>query len=169
MTLKVVIIPVPDVERAAKFYASLGWRQDVTPPGSRLFQFTPGAGASMLTFRILSVTLQPVRGAVELAAARIPGSGNFTRNSLRVLRVSSARMERIVHWVISSRHYGNGRRLIHCLVLLASLVGGRRPLCSGGRPPDAVLRMRPESVVPRLDDVTSTGDLPDAERGGIPP
>ncbi len=48
MKLEVVVIPVSDVERAAKFYASLGWRQDVTPPGSGVFQFTPpGSGCSV--------------------------------------------------------------------------------------------------------------------------
>ncbi len=48
MKLEVVEIPVSDVERAAKFYASLGWRQDVTPPGSGVFQFTPpGSGCSV--------------------------------------------------------------------------------------------------------------------------
>jgi catechol 2,3-dioxygenase-like lactoylglutathione lyase family enzyme len=48
MKLEVVVIPVSDAERAAKFYASLGWRQDVTPPGSGVFQFTPpGSGCSV--------------------------------------------------------------------------------------------------------------------------
>ncbi len=48
MKLEVVEIPVSDVERAAKFYARLGWRQDVTPPGSGVFQFTPpGSGCSV--------------------------------------------------------------------------------------------------------------------------
>ena len=48
MKLEVVVIPVSDGERAAKFYASLGWRQDVTPPGSGVFQFTPpGSGCSV--------------------------------------------------------------------------------------------------------------------------
>ncbi len=41
MKLEVVVIPVSDVERATRFYASLGWRQDVTPPGSGVVQFTP--------------------------------------------------------------------------------------------------------------------------------
>jgi catechol 2,3-dioxygenase-like lactoylglutathione lyase family enzyme len=49
MKLEVVVIPVSDGERAAKFYAGLGWRQDVTPPGSGIFQFTPpGSGCSVL-------------------------------------------------------------------------------------------------------------------------
>src|SRR5215471_11560207 len=48
MKLEVVEIPVSDPERAAKFYSSIGWRQDVTPPGSGVFQFTPpGSGCSI--------------------------------------------------------------------------------------------------------------------------
>src|SRR5262249_36955345 len=48
MNLEVVVIPVSDGDRAARFYASLGWRQDVTPPGSGIYQFTPpGSGCSV--------------------------------------------------------------------------------------------------------------------------
>jgi catechol 2,3-dioxygenase-like lactoylglutathione lyase family enzyme len=48
MKLEVVVIPVSDGERSVKFYKSLGWRQDVTPPGSGVFQFTPpGSGCSV--------------------------------------------------------------------------------------------------------------------------
>jgi catechol 2,3-dioxygenase-like lactoylglutathione lyase family enzyme len=48
MKLEVVVIPVSDVDRATEFYASLGWRQDVTPPGSGVVQFTPpGSGCSV--------------------------------------------------------------------------------------------------------------------------
>jgi catechol 2,3-dioxygenase-like lactoylglutathione lyase family enzyme len=48
MKLEVVVIPVSDGERAATFYRSLGWRQDVTPPGSGVYQFTPpGSGCSV--------------------------------------------------------------------------------------------------------------------------
>jgi catechol 2,3-dioxygenase-like lactoylglutathione lyase family enzyme len=44
----VVTIPVSDADRATKFYLSLGWRQDVTPPGSGVVQFTPpGSGCSV--------------------------------------------------------------------------------------------------------------------------
>jgi len=39
MKLEVVTIPVSDVDRAKKFYESLGWRLDETPPG--VVQFTP--------------------------------------------------------------------------------------------------------------------------------
>jgi catechol 2,3-dioxygenase-like lactoylglutathione lyase family enzyme len=41
MKLEVVTIPVSDVDRATEFYRKLGWRQDVTPPGSGVTQFTP--------------------------------------------------------------------------------------------------------------------------------
>jgi catechol 2,3-dioxygenase-like lactoylglutathione lyase family enzyme len=48
MKLEVVVIPVSDAERATKFYTSLGWRQDVTPPGSGVVQSTPpGSGCSV--------------------------------------------------------------------------------------------------------------------------
>src|SRR6185369_10829542 len=39
--LEVIVIPVSDAARAEQFYRKLGWRQDVTPPGSGVFQFTP--------------------------------------------------------------------------------------------------------------------------------
>ena len=46
MKLEVVVIPVSDVDRATKFYRSLGWRLDVTPPG--VVQLTPpGSGCSV--------------------------------------------------------------------------------------------------------------------------
>jgi catechol 2,3-dioxygenase-like lactoylglutathione lyase family enzyme len=41
MKLEVVTIPVSDVDRATEFYRKLSWRQDVTPPGSGVTQFTP--------------------------------------------------------------------------------------------------------------------------------
>jgi catechol 2,3-dioxygenase-like lactoylglutathione lyase family enzyme len=46
MKLEVVVIPISDVDRAKKFYTSLGWRLDVTPPG--VVQLTPpGSGCSV--------------------------------------------------------------------------------------------------------------------------
>src|SRR5438034_8585352 len=62
MKLEVVTIPVSDVDRATKFYGSLGWRQDVTPPGSGVVQFTPHGSECSLQF-----------GAPLTSAA--PGSG----------------------------------------------------------------------------------------------
>ena len=48
MKLEVVTIPVSDVDRATEFYVGLGWRQDVTPPGSGVVQMTPpGSGCSV--------------------------------------------------------------------------------------------------------------------------
>jgi catechol 2,3-dioxygenase-like lactoylglutathione lyase family enzyme len=50
MKLEVIVIPVSDVERAEQFYRSLGWRQDVTPPGSGVFQFTPHGSSCSVQF-----------------------------------------------------------------------------------------------------------------------
>ena len=50
MKLEVIVIPVSDAARAEQFYRKLGWRQDVTPPGSGVFQFTPHGSACSLQF-----------------------------------------------------------------------------------------------------------------------
>ena len=50
MKLEVLVIPVADVERAEQFYRRLGWRQDVTPPGSGVFQFTPHGSSCSIQF-----------------------------------------------------------------------------------------------------------------------
>jgi catechol 2,3-dioxygenase-like lactoylglutathione lyase family enzyme len=50
MKLEVIVIPVSDGERAEQFYRRLGWRQDVTPPGSGVFQFTPHGSACSVQF-----------------------------------------------------------------------------------------------------------------------
>ena len=50
MKLEVVTIPVSDVDRATEFYLRLGWRQDVTPPGSGIVQFTPPGSACSVIF-----------------------------------------------------------------------------------------------------------------------
>src|SRR5215467_5433077 len=50
MKLEVIVIPVSDVDRAEEFYRKLGWRQDVTPPGSGVFQFTPHGSACSIQF-----------------------------------------------------------------------------------------------------------------------
>jgi len=50
MKLEVVTIPVSDVDRATAFYRSLGWRQDATPPGSGVVQFTPPGSACSVQF-----------------------------------------------------------------------------------------------------------------------
>ena len=50
MKLEAIVIPVSDVERADQFYRRLGWRQDVTPLGSGVFQFTPHGSACSVQF-----------------------------------------------------------------------------------------------------------------------
>ena len=50
MKLEVIVIPVSDAERAEQFYRKLGWRQDVTPPGSGVYQFTPHGSACSVQF-----------------------------------------------------------------------------------------------------------------------
>ena len=50
MKLEVIVIPVSDAARAEQFYRRLGWRQDVTPPGSGVFQFTPHGSACSVQF-----------------------------------------------------------------------------------------------------------------------
>ena len=50
MKLEVIVIPVSDATRAEQFYRKLGWRQDVTPPGSGVYQFTPHGSACSLQF-----------------------------------------------------------------------------------------------------------------------
>jgi catechol 2,3-dioxygenase-like lactoylglutathione lyase family enzyme len=50
MKLEVIVIPVSDVNRAEQFYQRLGWRQDVTPPGSGVFQFTPQGSSCSVQF-----------------------------------------------------------------------------------------------------------------------
>jgi predicted enzyme related to lactoylglutathione lyase len=48
MKLEVAIIPVSDVDRAKKFYESLGWRTDVTPPW--VVQMTPPGSPCSIQF-----------------------------------------------------------------------------------------------------------------------
>jgi len=50
MKLEVIVIPVSDAQRAEQFYRQLGWRQDVTPPGSGVFQFTPHGSSCSVQF-----------------------------------------------------------------------------------------------------------------------
>jgi catechol 2,3-dioxygenase-like lactoylglutathione lyase family enzyme len=52
MKLEVIVIPVSDVERAARFYGSLGWRLDAdfVVGDARLLQFTPPGSPCSLHF-----------------------------------------------------------------------------------------------------------------------
>lgn len=79
MKLEVVVIPVSDVERAAQFYRRLGWRQDVTPPGSGVFQFTPHGSACSVQFGKNLTTAAP--GSVQRTYL-IVSDIEATRNAL---------------------------------------------------------------------------------------
>ena len=53
MKLEVVVIPVADVDRAKRFYGSLGWRLDADRARDdtfRLVQFTPPASPCSIQF-----------------------------------------------------------------------------------------------------------------------
>src|SRR4051812_42931186 len=53
MKLEVVVIPVSDVDRAKRFYGSLGWRLDadvVRGDEFRVVQFTPPGSPSSIIF-----------------------------------------------------------------------------------------------------------------------
>ena len=83
MKLEVVVIPVSDTERAQKFYASLGWRQDVTPPGSGIFQFTPPGSGCSVQFGANRTTAAPgsaqglwlIVSDIEAALAKLASAG----------------------------------------------------------------------------------------------
>ncbi len=53
LRLEVVVLPVADVDRAKRFYGSLGWRQDADfafDNGFRVVQFTPTGSACSIQF-----------------------------------------------------------------------------------------------------------------------
>lgn len=53
MTLELLVIPVADVDRARRFYESLGWRLDIdstTNDDLRIVQFTPPASGCSIMF-----------------------------------------------------------------------------------------------------------------------
>lgn len=59
MKLEVVTIPVSDVDRATEFYVGLGWRQDVTPPGSGIVQLTPYGSSCSVQFGTNRTSAEP--------------------------------------------------------------------------------------------------------------
>lgn len=83
MKLEVVVIPVSDVERAASFYRSLGWRQDVTPPGSGIFQFTPPGSSCSVQWGAGRTTAAPgsaqglwlIVSDIQAALAKLAAAG----------------------------------------------------------------------------------------------
>ena len=83
MKLEVIVIPVSDVDRAEQFYRRLGWRQDVTPPGSGVYQFTPHGSACSIQFGKTLTSAAPgsaqqtylIVSDIEAARAAIIASG----------------------------------------------------------------------------------------------
>jgi catechol 2,3-dioxygenase-like lactoylglutathione lyase family enzyme len=59
MKLEVVTIPVSDIDRATAFYVGLGWRQDVTPPGSGIVQLTPTGSSCSVQFGTNRTSAEP--------------------------------------------------------------------------------------------------------------
>jgi len=55
----VVTIPVSDIDRATEFYVGLGWRQDVTPPGSGIVQLTPPGSSCSVQFGTNRTSAEP--------------------------------------------------------------------------------------------------------------
>jgi catechol 2,3-dioxygenase-like lactoylglutathione lyase family enzyme len=75
--LEVIVIPVSDAARAEQFYRKLGWRQDVTPPGSGVYQFTPHGSACSVQFGKNLTSAAP--GSVQrtyLIVSNIEGARN---------------------------------------------------------------------------------------------
>jgi len=69
--LEVVILPVSDVERATQFYLRLGWRQDVTPPGSGVVQLTPPGSSCSVQFGAKLTSAAPGSGKGYLVVSDI--------------------------------------------------------------------------------------------------
>lgn len=85
MKLEVVVIPVSDVDRAEEFYTKLGWRQDVTPPGSACsIQFgknltSASPGSVQRTYLIVS-NIEAVRAALVAAGIDVGEVFHFGPN-----------------------------------------------------------------------------------------
>ena len=71
LKLEVVVIPVSDVDRAKRFYGSLGWRLDADfafDNGFRVVQFTPPGSACSIQFGY-----EDHVGRARLGAGPLPG------------------------------------------------------------------------------------------------
>ncbi len=86
MRLEVIVIPVSDVDRALRFYRTLGWRLDAdlsTEPGFRVVQLTPpGSSCSIIVGTGVSAAepgsvggLHLVVSDIEKARADLVGRG----------------------------------------------------------------------------------------------
>jgi predicted enzyme related to lactoylglutathione lyase len=97
MKVEVVVIPVSDIDRATQFYLRLGWRQDVTPRGSCIVEFTPHGSSCSVQF-----------GAKLTSAA--PGSA---KSYLIVSDIEDARNKLVAAGIEVSEifHIGSGGRV----------------------------------------------------------
>jgi catechol 2,3-dioxygenase-like lactoylglutathione lyase family enzyme len=74
MKLEVDVVPVSDIDRAKRFYESLGWRldDDVSPiEGLRIIQFTPPGSACSITFGMGLITAAPGSAEASLSVSDI--------------------------------------------------------------------------------------------------
>jgi catechol 2,3-dioxygenase-like lactoylglutathione lyase family enzyme len=74
--LEVVILPVSNVDRATQFYLRLGWRQDVTPPGSGVVQLTPPGSSCSVQFGAKLTSAAPGSGKGYLIVSDLAGARN---------------------------------------------------------------------------------------------
>jgi catechol 2,3-dioxygenase-like lactoylglutathione lyase family enzyme len=77
--LEVVIIAVSDVDRAKKFYESLGWRLDVTPPN--VVQLTPPGSGCSVQFGAHLTSAAPGSGKGYLIVSDIEAARDELANS----------------------------------------------------------------------------------------
>src|SRR5690348_9400323 len=79
MKLEVAVIPVSDVDRAKRFYESLGWRLDadfVRTDGTRAVQLTPpGSRASIQLGTGRALPLYLIVSDIEAARAELVNRG----------------------------------------------------------------------------------------------
>ncbi|MER8898382.1 VOC family protein [Mesorhizobium sp. M0676] len=63
MRLEVVVLSVTDIARAAKFYKTIGWREDgdLTKDGYRLLQFTPPGSACSIILSTAASGISPAK------------------------------------------------------------------------------------------------------------
>ena len=101
MRLEVVVVPVSDIDRAKRFYASLGWRLDAdlaVEGGYRVVQLTPpGSGCSIIFGE--GVTSAP------------PGS--FQGLQLSVYDIDAARADLLARGVDVSESFHDATGIFH--------------------------------------------------------
>jgi len=105
MKLEVVVLPVSDVDRAKRFYGSLGWRLDidfVAGDDFRVIQFTPpGSGCSIIFGKNVTATAPGSAQGLHLVVSDI----EVTRNELlrRGVEISG-----LFHEAGGVFHHGDG-------------------------------------------------------------